>query len=462
MTDETPTTASTDEQNAGIGTADSTPTAPTDDDALLEGLADHTVALSTTDPMVRGDDLDDLPDAFTDARVVALGEATHGTREFFRVKHQILRYLVTEHDARTFALEANFSEALALDEYVVHGRGDPEAALEGVYFWTWQTEEILAMVEWLRAFNEDRPLGDRVRFYGFDAQYTQGAVDALRQYFATVDADFLNAIGEELDRVDDEGVPPQQDDLVDRVVTATHLVPRIRAQLTSNRAAYVEDASETAWELARQHLRVVDQATTYKVAIDDWQDADDEPAVIETVLRVRDQAMAQNVEWITDRSDAPLVVWAHDAHVNREAHVHRDTGASAPSMGRHLAASFGEAYFAFGFAFGRGGFQSVGPAPDADGQWGLRGYTLPEPISGTVEETLSELDVPLGLLDIDAAAEDDRTAAWIASPPPKFSLGAVYDPGAPEDYLTSYTLSEAFDTLCYVDETTRARPLNRD
>jgi erythromycin esterase len=104
---------------------------------LAGRLTERTATLATTDPAVDLTDLAPVSDALANARVVGLGEATHGTREFFQLKHRLVRYLVMEHGYRLFGLEANFSETLALDRYVVHGEGSPRDALRGIYFWTW-------------------------------------------------------------------------------------------------------------------------------------------------------------------------------------------------------------------------------------------------------------------------------------------------------------------------------------
>jgi len=115
-------------------------------------------------------DLEPLRAIVSSARIVALGEATHGTREFFQLKHRLLEFLVRELGFTAFALEANWPEAQAVDDYVRHGRGDPAAALAGLRFWTWNTEEVLALIEWLRAYNAGG--GRPVSFTGFDAQFS--------------------------------------------------------------------------------------------------------------------------------------------------------------------------------------------------------------------------------------------------------------------------------------------------
>ena len=81
-----------------------------------------------------------LRDIVGDARIVALGENTHGARDFFEMKARILRFLVEEMGFNTFAIEASWPESRRLDRYVRTGEGDPVKLLSGLYFWTWNTE----------------------------------------------------------------------------------------------------------------------------------------------------------------------------------------------------------------------------------------------------------------------------------------------------------------------------------
>ncbi|MBK9030595.1 MAG: erythromycin esterase family protein [Myxococcales bacterium] len=130
------------------------------------------------------------------ARVVGLGEATHGSREFFQLKHRLLEYLVAEHGFTVFAIEANQPECRAINAYVLHGTGDARAALAGIYFWTWDTEEVLAMIEWMRAWNADPAHRRKVQFVGFDMQVprvAEAAVAAFVRQVAPAEADALLA-----------------------------------------------------------------------------------------------------------------------------------------------------------------------------------------------------------------------------------------------------------------------------
>src|SRR5579864_1444658 len=98
-------------------------------------------------------DMQALKKVVGNARIVSLGEATHGTREFFQLKHRMMEFLANEMGFTLFSIEANMPEAYRLNDYVLTGKGDPAALIKGMYFWTWNTEEVLDMVRWMRAFN---------------------------------------------------------------------------------------------------------------------------------------------------------------------------------------------------------------------------------------------------------------------------------------------------------------------
>jgi len=415
-------------------------------------LADHVIDLRGTTPDGSHEDLAALREHLADARVVGLGEATHGTREFFELKSRIVRYLVTELDVRAVALEANFSEAMALHDYVVHGDGDPVEALDAVYFWTWSVDSVRSLLTWLREFNEGRPLDDRVRFYGVDAQYTAGPVDALLDFFETVDPAFLDGVRTDLRAAHDDGSPPHRDD--DRaaiVAAADRVAAQVRTRLDERDAAYRRKTDRATVDHARQHARALAQAADYRRH---FPDDPDDPADHE-YARVRDGAMADNVDWILDRPGVDCVpVWAHGDHLARTT---RTGDVDAPSTGSFLADRYGSDYYAVGFAFGSGAFRAVHAGPSAD-DGGLTEFAVDGPLAGTVEETLAGLDATTAVLDLRAAREDERLADWLAALDHR-SIGATYDPTAPRDYVVTYDYTAAFDALCWVAETTSARPI---
>lgn len=432
--------------------------------SITKTLEEHAVAIGGSDPQESMQLSDALSTRLARGRIIGLGEATHGTREFFRLKHRLFRHLVRNEGARVFAIEANFPETLDINDYVLHGTGDPREALENIYFWTWNVESVLSFIEWMRSFNEGRPLDDRVRFYGFDAQYTTGAVSKLEAYLDDVDANLPSSVRDALGAVDDDGTNPDQDEETERHLEAgAQVVPALREHLDSHKEAYIERAGRRAWELACQHVAVIDQATEYRQVRNTYEGEDSD--TMERILRVRDRAMADNVEWLLDFEDTePIVLWAHDAHINCEKHSVRGSGATETPMGGFLRRKFDEEYVPVGFSFGRGSFQALTDhSSDSDTEgYDLEGQTLQSPVPGTIDEQLDTLDQATLLVDVASAATDERLTDLLCSPQPHFSVGAKYEPGTPGDYLTEYTYEEAFDILCYVEATTRARPVDAD
>jgi erythromycin esterase-like protein len=144
-------------------------------------------------------DMQPLKRVIGNARIVSLGEATHGTREFFQLKHRVLEFLATEMGFSIFSIEANLPEAYRLNEYVLTGSGDPRQLLRGMYFWTWDTEEVLDMILWMRRFNESGR--GRVQFTGFDMQTPTVAMDIVRAFVTRHDPTYVTALVRATDEI---------------------------------------------------------------------------------------------------------------------------------------------------------------------------------------------------------------------------------------------------------------------
>ncbi len=147
-------------------------------------IASRLVPLSTVIPGGDYKDLGVIGAAIGESRVVAMGEATHGTREFFQMKHRVFRYLAEKKGFKIFALEASMPDCIAMDRFVTKGEGDPKAALANQGFWTWNTQEVLDLLLWMREFNKGKDAKEQLRVYGFDMQSKSGAID----YFSKLDS----------------------------------------------------------------------------------------------------------------------------------------------------------------------------------------------------------------------------------------------------------------------------------
>jgi erythromycin esterase-like protein len=161
-------------------------------EAARKWLAANAIRLNTVEAGHGFDDMQPLKKLIGKARIVSLGEATHGTREFFQLKHRMLEFLATEMGFTIFSIEANMPEAYRLNDYVLNGKGDPAQLIHGMYFWTWDTQEVLDMVLWMREFNKSGK--GRVQFTGFDMQTPTVAADIVRDFVAVNEPDYSSTL----------------------------------------------------------------------------------------------------------------------------------------------------------------------------------------------------------------------------------------------------------------------------
>ena len=162
------------------------------DQPVVDWISAHAVRLRTPEAGNGFADMQPLKKMIGNARIVSLGEATHGTREFFQLKHRMLEFLATEMGFTIFSIEANMPEAYRLNDYVLNGNGDPAKLIKGMYFWTWDTQEVLDMVLWMREFNKSGK--GRVQFTGFDMQTPNVAADIVSDFVAKNDTAYADAL----------------------------------------------------------------------------------------------------------------------------------------------------------------------------------------------------------------------------------------------------------------------------
>jgi erythromycin esterase-like protein len=154
----------------------------------VEWLKQNTIPLASVKP-VKGvkfnatdfADLQPLKHILQETKIVGLGEATHGTKQFFTMKHRLFQFLVSELGFRIFAIEYEFSDSIAINMYVLNGEGKAEEVVKNIKFWTWRTQELLDLVKWMREWNIANP-SDPVRFYGFDIQTHESPIRELKKY----------------------------------------------------------------------------------------------------------------------------------------------------------------------------------------------------------------------------------------------------------------------------------------
>ena len=395
--------------------------------AVVDWIRGQAIPFLTTRAGHGFSDLAPLRAVIGDARVVALGEATHGTREFFQMKHRLFEYLVSELGFSVFAIEANWPESEAVDEYVRTGQGDPAKALAGLYFWTWNTEEVLDLVRWMRQWNAV-PGHRQVRFYGFDMQAGAVAADRMAARLRQIDPALAAEVGPALARLaaDEHADAPQKENLA----AVAAVLPRIAERLPKPASAGDRQAL-----VDRQSVRVLQQYTELRGGSAGR-------------AGLRDRAMAENVRWIADVAEpgSRIVLWAHNGHISY-------SDDPFPWMGRHLEAALGKDYLPVGFLFHHGAFQAM----DRTGRGrGLNEFTVGPPPAGSLEDSFERAGWPLCLLDLRRLPASGEVAEWFRSPQSMREVGAVFSSEA--DMASELVLPDQLEAVIYVEATTRARP----
>jgi erythromycin esterase-like protein len=165
-------------------------------------------------------DFTHLIDAIGDARFVLIGEASHGTHEFYRIRAEITKRLIRDKGFRAVAVEADWPDAYRVNRYVRGRGGDGDAgeALGGFLRfpqWMWRNADVLDFVGWLRAYNDERPdEASRAGFYGLDLYSLRASMSAVLDYLLIVDPEAAHRARRRYACFDHAGPDPRSTDMV--------------------------------------------------------------------------------------------------------------------------------------------------------------------------------------------------------------------------------------------------------
>ncbi|GAA2452882.1 erythromycin esterase family protein [Streptomyces glaucus] len=418
------------------------PSAPSEA-AVVEALDRAAHPLRTVEPGGGTRDLRALDRMIGDASVVGLGEATHGSHDFFALKDRVFRHLVEEKGFRTFALEAPWSTGLRLDDYVVHGKGDPRRIMseefQRDYLW-WNNAEYLGLVEWMRAYNVRHP-EDPVRFMGDDTGWTGPELyDEVTRYVAAARPE-LSARFAELYR----GLRPTTATgrYIEEYLDKPYAERKERADRTGEALRLLKRqgprGDREAYDRAVQHATAIDRtARQYAFDLDD-------PAQAAEAMRYRDEAMAANVLWWQRHTGTKVLLSAHDAHIGL---LSSDPARYPRMQGEFLRDGLGAGYVGVGVTFGRGSFNATGP----DGA--VRRWTLGPAGPGSNEHTLDRVRHRDYLVDLRTVGSPAR--AWLRQARETRSIGTGY-PDGPYDIA----LARTYDALIHLHRVEAARLRDR-
>lgn len=389
-------------------------------------------------------------DRFGSARVVLLGEATHGTSEFYRARAAITRRLIERHGFSIVAVEGDWPDVLRIDRYVRDRGAGPDDGQNFERFpsWMWRNKEVSEFVSWLRSHNEGLSPERRVEFRGLDIYSMRNSIAAVLNY---------------LDRMDPQAarearrrygcLTPWQDAPAwyGRVVLHGEQDPcegAVVAQLRDlleRRLAYCAQDGETFFD-AVQNARVVLAAeqyyrVMYRGSAESWN--------------LRDRHMFDTLQRLLAHRGAgsKAVVWAHNSHVGNAAATHMGWQGEF-NIGELARLAHGSDAVLIGFGTDRG---TVAAADDWDGPMQIKRVLPSRPDS--YERAFLETGIARCLLDL---REHVHPHIWrsLSAPRLERAIGVIYRPATEmQSHYFDAILPEQFDAYVWFEESHAVTPL---
>ena len=411
-------------------------------------IRQHAIPFKTAEPGGSDDDLQPLQQIVGNATIVGLGEATHGTHEFFTMKHRLLEFLVNKMGFNTFAIENGWDVSRPMDTYVITGKGNARDTLLQDFYPMWQTQEVLDMIEWIRAYNADPSHTTKVHFAGFDcSDITPAAFDDVLNYLKSVDPGQTAQV-----QTLYTGIRPSSayayvgyTDAQLSQTTKQHSqdnAQRVYDLLKAHQTVYESHSSKEAFALALQSAHIILQYTTLAALI----------APSETLLTSlpaytqRDAFMAENVAWLHDHagSNTKIVLWAHNLHI---ANI-PDYFGSYENMGAFLRKQYQENYRPIGTSFYQGAFRNFSTRVSSID-------TLAVPAKDSYNYTLGSVDIPQYILDLRETPTGPVTK-WVQGPGILRTVGVG---GEDLDQVMRGSLQQWFDVIIHFQIITPSRVL---
>jgi erythromycin esterase len=412
-------------------------TAPQEEQAIIAWLQQNSIPVQHIEAGHGFADLQPLKRILAGARVVGLGETTHGTREFFQIKHRLLEFLVTEMAFNAFVLEASYAACQPINAYVLHGRGDRATVLTGQGYIPWDSEEFSQMLDWLRAYNQGVPDEKKVSFHGADLWRNEIGRKAVLAYLCKVapgEVAAADSLFEALAREEAKWPRRIDEESKKTLRQALSQLQGLIDHLTANKDEFARSSSPAEFDHALHSAQVMQQ----------WVVAN----TTEVPQQSRSPFMAENLIYLVDheKPGTRFVVWAHNGHIR----MGQDW-----RFGYRLREKYEQGYTAFGFEFNQGSFQSRTQLSDTM-LGDLKAITLPPAPAGSLPWYLSRTNLGNLMLDLRAPAGDPAIERWLHTPQLVHTANWVCPDGF--QFNVEMSIAQEYDGIVFVEQTTPTRP----
>jgi len=408
-----------------------------------------------------GDEFDDLLRRIGNARFVLLGEASHGTHDFYEARARITLRLIAERGFGAVAIEGDWPDAYRANRHV-RGLGDDASAADALAgfqrfpTWMWRNTAVVAFVERLREWNQGRPAAARTGFYGLDLYSLNASMSAVLAYLEREDPAVAAHVRERYACFEPFGGDSQIYGLMTGLGSTPSCeqgVMRTLLDLQHRRASGARDVGgdpEAQFD-AEQNAALVRDAeryyrTMYLSEVSSWNE--------------RDTHMAQTL-WSLDRHlsrpgrPARIVVWAHNSHLGDASHTEMGQVRGEHNLGQLVRERFPEDSWLVGFTTHDG-------AVTAAAEWDAAAeHKRVNPSRGdSIEGVLHATGLPRFLLPL---RDEPRFAREFETPLLERAIGVIYRPETErQSHYFHAQVARQFDALIHIDRTRAVEPLEAD
>jgi erythromycin esterase-like protein len=411
-------------------------------------------------PLTGGEnDWDGLMELVGDARLVLLGEASHGTHEFYRARAEITRRLITEKGFTAVAVEADWPDAYRVNRYVRGAGSDttPEEALGGFKRfpqWMWRNTDVVKLVAWLREHNDALPPdAPRVGFYGLDLYSMFGSIQAVIQYLEGVDPEAAHRARQRYGCFNRAGGDPQAYGYAAELGITEACVDEAVHQLQEIREQAARLADEDGGVAADEHFHAEQNARLVKNAEEYYRSMF---AARVSSWNLRDCHMADTLDALLRHFEgkgiAPkVVVWEHNSHLGDASATEMGEDGEW-NVGQLVRERHGDDARLVGFSTYTGTVTAAsewdGPAERKDVRPGM---------DGSFELLLHASGVPDFYLPL---RNGGPAADVLREPRLERAIGVIYKPETERwSHYFHARLSDQFDAVIHYDRTRALHPL---
>ena len=363
------------------------------------------------------------------ARVIALGEATHGNKEFQQLKLSVFKRLVETTNVRGLILEGDLGGCALANDYINGGEGTAEEVTEKLGYRIYRTDEMCELVQWMHDYNETAAEGDKVRLYGADIQRDMWSIEFIKHFYeqaapdkaAEFSAKFDELFGTEEDVYDKANY--------DNIVA---FIDEVAADMDENRSDYESKTNKDKFETARRADEMLKCYLEYR-----------EKENFSNLYR--DTKMKENVEWALgieeNDHNSRLMLSCHNGHMTK------NNSSAATYLGNFLHNDMGEEYFAIGTDF----YITNDNLPDSKGVRGVYKFISDDPLAYQV----GDMEGNEYYMDFSEVSEDDPIHDMINAPMKTGSLGEQYNiliKSVKNCYQLNFAPTDMYDAMIFVYE----------